>query len=91
MGLAVGGAIVSVGAVVAGVAHGAGAALLGVPVLRAFAIGSLGVDFTAYVIAPLYGFEMEGIELEPMESPYKPPKMDSLPPHPYTKRKGGRP
>ena len=91
LGLAVGGAIVSVISVVAGVAHGIGAMVFGhVAVKQAFAIGALGVDFTAYVIAPLYGFEMEGIELEPTESPYKPPKLESLPPHPYTKGKKGR-
>ena len=73
-----------------GAISGAGATFFGVSALRTFAIGALGVDFTAYFIAPLYGIEMEGIEFEPMESSYKPPKMESLPPHPYTKRKGGR-
>ena len=71
-GLAVGGAIVTLGAVAVGTsAIAAGAAslqtvtMLGVPVFQAFAIGALAVNSFAYITVPLLGGEMDGIEFEP--------------------------
>lgn len=68
-GLAAGGAIVATGAVIAGAAGTiAGASLsgitfLGVQVTKAFAIGALAFDFTAFVVAPLIGVTMDGIDI----------------------------
>ena len=89
IGLAVGGAVVataavSVGAaaVISGATH---ATIWGVPVLQAFAIGSLAIDAFAYVIAPLYGaVDMEGPEYEPISS-YTPPLYQSNYTHPTMK------
>ncbi len=88
IGLAVGGAIIAVGAVTVGaVAAVSGTAttamFLGAPVLQAFAIGALAVDVFAYIIAPIYGVvDMEGIEYEPITS-YTPPSYN--PKHPALK------
>ncbi len=64
-GLAAGGAIVATTAVFLG-AFGI-TTVLGVSVLQIFAIGTLAFDFTAFIIAPIFGFDMPGIE-------YKGPK-----------------
>ena len=85
IGLAVGGAFVSLGAVFTGAIFGAKAAFLGVVAKQAFAIGALAFDFTAYVIAPLFGIAMQGIEYESQESPYKPPYKTPTQPHPAAK------
>lgn len=78
IGLAVGGFIVAVGAATVGAFAGLSATVFGgVNVLQAFAIGALAVDFTAFVVAPLYGIEMEGIELETPKydaNEYSPPQ-----------------
>ena len=73
MGLAVAGAFMALG----GVLWGATAAIFNftaaigtITAVDAFVIGSLAFDFTALVVAPLYGIEMEPIELgEP--NPYQ--------------------
>ena len=85
IGLAVGGAFVSLGAVFTGAIFGAKAAFLGVVAKQAFAIGALAFDFTAYVIAPLFGIAMQWIEYESQESPYKPPYKTPTQPHPAAK------
>ena len=61
-GLALGGAIVATTAVVLG-AFGVGS-ILGVGIAQIFAIGALAFDFVAFVIAPIFGFDMPGIEYE---------------------------
>ena len=78
LGLAAGGAIVALGAVGAGAigaitGNTAATVFGGVAVTQAFAIGALAFNFTAFIIAPLYGFEMEGIEFRTPEPPYKLP------------------
>lgn len=62
LGLAAGGAIVAAVAAIAG-ALGV-TAVLGASIAQIFAIGALAFDFTAFVIAPLFGFDMQGIEFE---------------------------
>ena len=67
MGLAVGGAIIMLGAVLVGAlsAFGIGAGtILGVSALQAFSVGCLAFNFTAYVVAPILGISMEGVELD---------------------------
>ena len=44
---------------------GANVVILGASVSRIFAIGALALNFVAFCIAPLFGIEMQGIELEP--------------------------
>ena len=66
-GLAVGGAVIMLGAVGAGAlsAFGIGAGtFFGVSALQSFAIGALAFDFTAFVVAPILGISMEGVELD---------------------------
>ncbi|MGN1094739.1 MAG: RHS repeat-associated core domain-containing protein [Candidatus Neoclostridium sp.] len=85
-GLAMGGAIVSIFAVFAGAIGGSAATVFwGVAVKQAFAIGALAIDFTAFVVAPLFGIVMQGIEYETPQSPYQPPANIPTPPHPYNK------
>ena len=64
LGLATGGAIIATGAVIFGAIFGIGATFLGVTALQAFAIGALAFNFTALIIAPLFGLEMQSIEFE---------------------------
>ena len=64
LGLAAGGAIIATGAVVFGAIFGISATFLGVTALQAFAIGALAFNFTALIIAPLFGLEMQSIEFE---------------------------
>ncbi|MBQ3166600.1 MAG: RHS repeat-associated core domain-containing protein, partial [Clostridia bacterium] len=45
------------------------------------AIGFLAYDFTAFIIAPLYGITMEGIEIGNTNSEYKPPEPKVVPPY----------
>ena len=59
--------------------------ILGVKASQLFAIGVLAFDFTAFVVAPLFGIEMQGIEYETPQSPYQPPANIPTPPHPYNK------
>ena len=70
-GLAVAGAFISLIAVAAG-ALGATTVFGGVPVLKAFALGAVAFDFTAFVVAPIVGVSMGGIEYEsnPVKVPY---------------------
>ena len=95
IGLAIGGAIVTLGGVGAGALHalniGAGT-FLGVAAKQAFAIGTLAFDFTAFVVAPIYGFSMQGIEYETPKPVSGIEKPKPTPPHPYTRgwRNGGR-
>ena len=75
IGLAIGGAFVATTAVFAGAIaaiSGATTATVfgGVAVSRAFAIGALAFNAFAYLIAPLFGIKMDGIEYEPYSIPY---------------------
>ena len=63
-GLAVGGALIALGSVIIGAIYGLTAKFLGVYVLQSFAIGALAFDFTAYFITPIFGIEMQGIEVD---------------------------
>ena len=85
LGLAAGGAAVMLGGVVAGalasVGVGAGT-FMGVSAFQSFAIGAIAFDFTAFFIAPLLGWEMQGVEYETPSSPYRPEKPQPLPKHP---------
>ena len=74
VGLLIGGAIVCTGGVFAGVAGGASAPVFGIIAKEAFALGALAIDAVAWVIAPLYGIEMEGIEYEGLDASYTTPK-----------------
>jgi len=68
LGLAVGGAVVSVGGAIGTVAVGSGTtqiALFGATGMQTFAIGALAYDIPAMIIGPLYGTEMELIEPGP--------------------------
>ncbi len=73
-GLATGGAIVAGFAVFAGAIGFT--TILGVSVAQMFAIGALAFNFTAYIIAPLFGIDMQGIEFEDPNkySQYQPPE-----------------
>lgn len=91
MGIAAGGAIITLGAVGAGAAAALSAStstaatFLSVPAAQAFAIGALGVNFAAYVITPIYGIKMEGMdkfEVNPVQ--VDPPRETPL--HPAEKR-----
>ena len=73
IGLAVGGAFVASAAVITGAIGGATATVFGgVAVSQAFAIGALAFNAFAYIIAPLFGVEVEGIEYEPISTPVLP-------------------
>ena len=64
LGLALGGAFIACVGVFAGAFGGAAATVFGgVSFKQAFAIGALAFDFTAFVIAPIYGFSMQAIEI----------------------------
>ncbi len=56
------GAAIATGGVICGALGGAAAGCLGATAIQAFAMGALSFNFTAMVIAPLYGFEMQPIE-----------------------------
>ena len=89
LGLAVGGAIIATGAVIVGafsVISGTTATIFGVAVKQAFGIGALAFDFVAYFIAPIFGFEMEGIEYE-AGTPIDVPTPQPVPKHPGLKQK----
>ena len=75
-GLAIGGSILMLGAAFTGVIFGAGATFLGATALQSFAVGALAFNFTAYMIAPIFGINMQGIEFEnPNKNlPYEPPE-----------------
>lgn len=87
IGGAVGGAMLCVGSVFAGVGALttgtllASATLGGMSVLKGFAIGALAFDSFAYVTAPLLGEEVQGIEYEPLE-PVLPVSPQPTVPHP---------
>ena len=51
--------------VVTAASAGLGAVIVGTPVLQSFGISALCYDFVAYFVAPWFGIEMEGVELEP--------------------------
>ena len=92
MGLATGGAVISLGGVGASALYSLGllntSTFLGVSASTAFSIGALAFDFTAFIVAPIYGISMQGIEYKtPEELPiFKEPQ--PTPPHPYTKGNG---
>mgnify|MGYP002796320176 CR=1 FL=1 len=69
LGLAAAGAIVATIAVAVGAVAGITTMILGLSVKTAFAIGALAFDFTAFVVMPLYGIDMQGIEFEMPQTP----------------------
>ena len=80
IGLAAGGAAIALGAVVKGAVWGmvlgkslSTAMFLGTTATKAFAIGALAFDFTAFVAAPLIGVKMEGIEIDAPSNPISKP------------------
>lgn len=78
IGLAASGAAISISAVVVGAISGISATIFGgVSVIQAFGIGASAFNFTAYVIMPLFGISMEGIEYETPKRYYHPPSNNS--------------
>ena len=69
LGLAAGGAIVATGGVVYGALYGIGAAYFGVTAMQGMAIGALALDFSAFVVLPLFSIEIEAIEYETPTAP----------------------
>ena len=63
-GLATAGAAIMTVSVFFGAARGIHALIMGVEAIQMFGVGALAFDFTAFFVAPLYGIEMEGVELE---------------------------
>ncbi len=45
----------------------------GTTAIQSFAIGALAMNTTAFVIAPLVGIEMDGVEYEETQPVYTPP------------------
>lgn len=88
IGLATGGAVLMLGGVGATALHtfniGSGT-FWGLAGKQAFAIGALAFDFTAFVIAPIYGFTMQAVEFETPKPIYTPPMPRIIPPHPYNR------
>ena len=72
VGLAIGGAVVFTIGITAGIAGGLATSILGVSAHQAFAWGLLAWNFTAWVIMPIYGITLQGIEYDP--SPVNVPK-----------------
>ena len=87
MGLAVGGAAIALTGVIAGAIAGVSTTVLGVTAAQAFAIGSVAFDFTAFVVAPIYGIAMQAIEYEAPKPINLPNKPQPTPSHPYIKNK----
>ena len=89
LGLAAGGLIVSGWAAIKGSLAVLGwisnATVWGVEAQKAFAIGLLAYDFTAIIIAPVVGLELEPIEMGG-DKPYQFPKPEETPKHPFLKR-----
>ena len=80
VGLSIGGAIVSLGAVGSVVFGGLGAAFMTVPAAQAFAIGALAFNVVPFILMPLLGEEAEGMEAE--KSTNIVPPVQPTPPHP---------
>ena len=83
VGIAVGGLVISVVSAGLGAVFGISMKLLGISVLQAFAIGALAFDLFAFIIAPLLGIIMDGIEMLPDRDKTKVPKPGETPRHPY--------
>ena len=92
IGLAVSGATVALVGAFTVIGGGAAATIFGTSALRIFAVGALGFDITAFMIAPVLGFSMQGIEIgttsspvpvSPYSSPYSSPTYQ---PYPYFPR-----
>lgn len=62
------GAIVATGGVFVGAIKGIGATYLGMTAVQGFAVGSLAVDFSAFVIMPIFAIEIPAIEYEKTEN-----------------------
>ncbi len=86
IGLAVGGATLALVGIGASLIGGVSATIFGVAAKTVFSIGAVAFDFTAFVIAPILGFSMQGIDWEPAEPLPLPNKPQPTPPHPYLKR-----
>ena len=89
LGLAAGGLIVSGWAAIKGSLAVLGwipnAMVWGIEAQKAFAIGLLAYDFTAIIIGPIVGLELEPIEMGG-DDPYEFPKPKETPKHPFLKR-----
>ena len=86
LGLAVGGAVVSligVGAAILGSA-GLATSVLGVSASKAFAIGALAYNFFGMFVAPILNITVQPIEWGP--APYTPTKPGETPKHPGNKK-----
>ncbi len=86
IGLAAGGTVV----MLIGVGIGFASALLpstatffGTSIAQTFSIGALAFDFTTFVVAPLFGIKMEGVEFDPKKYTPETPKETNK--HPYEK------
>ncbi len=86
IGLAAGGATLALVGMGASLIGGVSATIFGVAAKTVFSIGAVAFDFTAFVIAPILGFSMQGIDWEPAEPLPLPNKPQPTPPHPYLKR-----
>ena len=82
IGLAAGGLIVATAGAVVGAFAGLSAMVFGVTALQAFAIGALAFDFFAFIVAPIIGIKMEGIEMLSDKDKTKVPKPEETPRHP---------
>ena len=86
IGLAAGGASVMLGSVISGALAGiklTSGMFMGVTSMQSFSIGALAFNFTAFVISPLLGWEMQGVDFNLPSNPYQPEKPYPIPKHPY--------
>lgn len=86
IGLAAGGTVVmliGVGIGFASAFTAKVATFLGTSIAQTFSIGALAFDFTTFVVAPLFGIKMEGVEFAPKKYTPETPKETNK--HPYEK------
>lgn len=86
IGLAAGGTVVmliGVGIGFASAFTAKVATFLGTSIAQTFSIGALAFDFTTFVVAPLFGIKMEGVEFAPKKYTPETPKETNN--HPYEK------
>ncbi|MDE7256568.1 MAG: RHS repeat-associated core domain-containing protein [Clostridia bacterium] len=88
IGLAIGAAAIALVGVVGGAVLGASATILGVSAKTIFVIGAVAFNFDAFVLAPILGFEMEGIDFETPKPVDLPTKPQPTPSHPGMKPRG---
>ncbi len=85
MGFAAAGLIFAVGGAVLSVIYGTSYLILGLKATQIFAIGALMYNFTAMVVAPIYGITMIAIDFK--NDPYKPDEPGETPRHPADKHR----